>query len=213
MQAGDERRAAGEERGERAGKLRDLEFQESVADDGDAEFQAVEGFAAFFSSGPENDAEDGEEEEGDDAEDDVAVVDGESDEKLRGAGELDVEVAIEDGKFGDNESDEVGDDDGGDGDEKDGIDERGEDFFLNAGADFLIGDVVLENAGEVAAFFAGENGGGVDLGKDAGFGDGFGERFAFADAVADFGEDGAKLGRGGAVGEKIESAKDREGRL
>jgi len=72
----------------------------------------------------------------------------------------------------------------------------------------LVVDVVLEDAGEVAALFASENGGGVDLGKNAGFGDGFGKGFAFADAVADFGEDRAKFGRGGAVGEKIESAKN-----
>ena len=127
-----------------------------------------------------------------------------------GAGEFDVEIAIEDSEFGDDEGDEVGDDDGRDGDQENGIDERGENFFLNARAYFLIGDVVLENAGEVAAFFASENGGGVNFRKDAGFGDGFGKGFAFADTVADFGENGAKFGRGGAVGEKIQSAEDRK---
>jgi hypothetical protein len=210
LQASNERRAASEECGERTGKLRDLKFQEGVAEDGYTEFEAIEGFAAFFGSGPHDDAEHGKKNERDDAEDDVPVVHGESDEELGGTGEFDVEVAIENGELGDYETDEIGDDDGGDGDQENGIDERGENFFLNAGAHFLVGDVVLENAGEVAAFFTGENGGGVDLGKNASFGDGFGKGFAFADAVADFGEDGAKFGRGGAVGEKIESAEDRK---
>ena len=71
------------------------------------------------------------------------------------------------------------------GDDQDGgIDQRGDECFLEASADAQIGNILFENAGEVAAAFAGGDDGDVHRRKRALRGERFGEQGAFADTLA-----------------------------
>ena len=52
LQAGNQRRSAGEQSGERAGELSDLKLENRFTDDGQLELDSVYGEAAFFRAGP-----------------------------------------------------------------------------------------------------------------------------------------------------------------
>ena len=72
-----------------------------------------------------------------------------------------------------------------DGDDEDGgINQRGHERFLEASADAQIGNILLENAGEVAAAFTGGDDGDVHRRKGALRGERFGKQGAFADSLA-----------------------------
>src|SRR5579871_899813 len=208
LQASDERRAARKKRGKRAGELRDLKFQNRFAGDRQFKFHAVNGNAAFFRTRPGEKTESRDEYRSDGTDDEVAIVDGESDEDARGRRERHLHVLIEHGEFRDDDGDEIGDDDAGHGDKQNGIDERGENFLADAGADALIGDVIVEDAGKIAALFAGQNRSGINFRENAGFGDGFRKRLPFADAIANLRNDGTQSRRTGALGEEIQRAEN-----
>src|SRR5262249_20793003 len=71
-------------------------------------------------------------------------------------------------------------------------------------------DVIIENAGKIAALFARQDCRGINLRKNARFIDGFRKRLPFANAVTNLGYDGPKPCGTCALGEQVEGAQDRD---
>ena len=91
-----------------------------------------------------------------------------------------------------------------------GIDQRGDQFLPGADRDPLVGDEVVEHASQIAALFASQDRGDVNLGKHALLVERLGERRAFADAVADVEQHRAQARRRSAFGEQIQRLQNRQ---
>ena len=96
-----------------------------------------------------------------------------------------------------------------DGDHQDGgINQRGDERFLEASADAQIRNILFQNAGEVAAAFAGSDGGDVHRRKRTLRGERFGEQGAFAHTLAHVLENRPEARGGGAFREEVQSLQD-----
>ena len=80
--------------------------------------------------------------------------------------------------------------------------------FFEASADAQIRNVLLENAGQVAAAFARGDGSDVDRREGALRGERFGEQCAFAYSLADVLQNRTQARSGSAFGEQIERFQD-----
>ncbi len=138
----------------------------------------------------------------------IAQRDSEIEHELSDGWELDAEVLIQLRELRHGEGDEVGQDDDHGDDQDGGIDQRGGERFFEAGADAEVGNVLFEDAGEVAAAFTGGDDGDVDRREGALRGERFREQSAFADSLADVLQDWPEARGGGAFGEQIESFQD-----
>ena len=203
------RHAAADQGRERAGETREANFMGDGAEDGELDALAIPKFTAglgFYVGQPRPDSAAGEEDE----HKQVMFHDiADADEKLRGAGQLGAEAAIDVLEGGnDAHEQEDGDDNGHDGD--DGrIHQRGFNFFTQAFRVFEIGCEPRENFREQAAFFAGRDH--CDIQAVEGFrmaGECLGKTFSALDASGDIANDIAHDFVGCLVAQRLERLDD-----
>jgi len=108
LQACHKRRTTGKQRRKGSRELRNLKFQDGFADEGQAEFHAVHGNAAFFRPRPGEKPNSNQKECPDRAEHSIPVIHGETDEDFGGRRQRDFHVLIEEREFRNDYGHEVG---------------------------------------------------------------------------------------------------------